>query len=157
MTPIQPIRLRCAGHPDARDVFDWRNDPVTRAASHQVAPIPWPAHELWWKASLGRADRVLLIGEDAEGRPVGLVRFDARPDGRWLVGIQVAPERRGLGYGRALLAAGVERMTTRRGATAFVAEIKDANAASRRLFAACGFRRGAGPTWVLSRAAEQAA
>ena len=156
MSTPHPIRLRCAGHEDSRLVFDWRNDAVTRAASHEVLPIPWPVHELWWKASLGRADRFLIIGEDAWGRPVGLVRFDAR-DGRWLVGVQVAPERRGQGWGRVLLAGGLERMAVKRDAHRFIAEIKDNNEASKRLFAGCGFKPGAGVTWVLDRPRARAA
>lgn len=156
MSTPHPLRLRCAGHEDARLVFDWRNDPETRAASHETDEIPWPVHELWWKASLGRADRVLLIGEDAWGRPVGLIRFDAR-EGRWLVGVQIAPERRGQGWGRELLAAGIERMTDKRGAYRFTAEIKPDNEASRRLFAACGFSPCVGLEWVLIRPRRRAA
>lgn len=161
MSTPHPIRLRCAGHEDARLVFEWRNDPLTRAASHEVAPIPWPVHELWWKASLGRADRVLLIGEDAWERPVGMVRFDAQVsksrDGRWLVGVQVAPERRGQGWGRVLLVGGIERMNLKRDAHRFHAEIKGGNEGSLRLFEGCGFKRGAGLTWVLERPRIEAA
>jgi RimJ/RimL family protein N-acetyltransferase len=161
MSTPHPIRLRCAGHEDARRVFDWRNDPLTRAASHETLSVTWPVHELWWKASLGRADRVLLIGEDAWERPVGMVRFDAQTarsgEGRWLVGVQVAPERRGQGWGRVLLMGGIERMNLRRGAHRFYAEIKDDNEASRRLFAGCGFKPGAGLTWVLERRRIEAA
>lgn len=155
---VQPIRLRAAGHEDARPVWIWRNDPVARAASHQTLPIPWDLHELWWKSSLGRADRILLIGDDPQGSPVGMVRFDVFDGGRWLVGIHVAPERRGQGWGRALLSAGLERMAARQGATRFAAEIKEDNTASQRLFTACGFGRARGDlVWTLDRAAEAAA
>lgn len=157
MSGPESIRLRCARHEDARDAWRWRNDPATRAASHQAEPIAWETHELWWKGSLGRADRVLMVGEDAAGVAAGLVRFDARPDGAWLVGIHVAPERRGQGWGRALLAAGLERMRRKRSAARFVAEIKPENAASQRLFAACGFRPGPGLGWTLQAAADEAA
>lgn len=156
MSTPHPVRLRCAGHEDSRLVFDWRNDAVTRAASHETLPIPWAVHELWWKASLGRADRVLLIGEDAWDRPVGMVRFDAL-EGRWLVGLQVAPERRGQGWGRVLLSAGLERMQVRRDAHRFHAEIKDDNPVSRRIFESCGFRQGAGLSWSLDRPRARAA
>lgn len=156
MSTPHPIHLRCAGHEDARAVFDWRNDPVTRSASLETDPISWPVHELWWKASLGRADRVLIIGEDAWNRPVGLVRFDAL-DGRWLVSIQVAPERRGQGWGRALLEGGLRRMEGKQGAHRFTAQIKDDNEASRRLFAACGFNPCVGLEWTLVRPRRRAA
>jgi RimJ/RimL family protein N-acetyltransferase len=156
MSTPHPIRLRCAGHEDARTVFEWRNDPVTRAASHEVLPISWPVHELWWKASLGRADRALFIGEDAWERPVGMVRFDAR-EGRWLVGLQVAPERRGQGWGKQLLAAGLERMASKRDAYRFAAEIKPDNTASQRTFAGCGFTPCVGVEWVLIRPRRRAA
>jgi len=156
MSTPHPLRLRCAGHEDGRLVFDWRNDPITRAASHDVLPISWPVHELWWKASLGRADRVLLLGEDAWGRPVGLVRFDAR-EGRWIVSVQVAPERRGQGWGRELLAAGVARMADKRGAYRFTAEIKPDNTASQRIFEACGFVQCVGQEWILKLQRRRAA
>lgn len=153
-TPL-PIQLRLAGHEDGRLVFDWRNDSETRAASLETDPIPWPVHELWWKASLGRADRTLIIGEDAWERPVGLVRFDA-VDGRWLVSIQIAPDRRGQGWGRALLEAGIARMSDKRGAYRFMAQIKSDNAASQRLFAGCGFSPCVGIEWTLVKARPQA-
>lgn len=149
MSTPHPIRMRCAGHEDARLVFEWRNDPITRAASHDMLPIAWPVHELWWKASLGRADRAIFVGEDAWGRPVGLVRFDAS-EGRWIVSIQVAPERRGQGWGRELLAAGLTRMADKRGAYRFTAEIKPENAASQRIFEACGFTPCVGMEWTLN-------
>ena len=152
MSTPHPIRLRRAGHEDAREVFAWRGHPATLAARHEVLPLGWTAHELDWKQSLGRADRVLLIGEDAWGRPVGLARFDA-VDGRWAVDVLVAPERRGQGWGRALLAAGLERMAARCGAARFVAEILPDNDPARCLFSACGFRSGAGLSWVLERRA----
>lgn len=155
MSTPHPIQLRCAGHEDGRLVFDWRNDVATRAASLQTDPIPWPVHELWWKASLGRADRTLIIGEDAWGRPVGLVRFDAA-DGRWLVSIQIAPDRRGQGWGRALLEGALVRMSEKRAAYRFMAQIKPENEASRRLFATCGFAACVGIEWTLNRARPQA-
>ena len=89
---------------------------------------------------------------------MGMVRFDVFDGGRWLVGIHVAPERRGQGWGRALLSAGLERMAARQGATRFAAEIKEDNTASQRLFTACGFGRARGDlVWTLDRAAEAAA
>lgn len=156
MSTPHPIRLRCAGHQDARVVFDWRNDSETRAASLETDPISWPVHELWWKASLGRADRVLLIGEDAWDRPVGLIRFDAR-DGRWVVGVQVAPDRRGQGWGHELLSSGLARMADKRGAYRFTAEIKPENEASQRLFAGCGFSPCVGLEWTLNLASRRKA
>lgn len=158
MSLVQPVRLRPAAHEDARDVWAWRNDPLARAMSHQSLPIPWDMHELWWKSSLGRADRLMFIGEDCAGAPVGIVRFDVFARRRWLVGIHVAPERRGQGFGRALLSAGLERMAAKHAARRFAAEIKEDNEASQRLFAACGFGRAPGDlVWTLDRPAAEAA
>jgi spore coat polysaccharide biosynthesis predicted glycosyltransferase SpsG/ribosomal protein S18 acetylase RimI-like enzyme len=100
-----PLTARPAGMQDARRLWEWRNDPATRASSRSSAEIAWDDHVRWLTASLARSDRVLLLAEDPVG-PVGTVRWDRQGEGEWEVSITVAPQRRGQSLARPLLRAG---------------------------------------------------
>jgi RimJ/RimL family protein N-acetyltransferase len=83
---------------------------------------------------------MLLVGErTTTGEPVGVVRFDERPDGTLRVNINMAPEARGGGKGSELLALGCRRITELRGPRVLVAEIRCENSASRAIFERCRF------------------
>ena len=49
---------------DARQLWQWRNDPATRAGSRSSAEVAWDDHLGWLTASLTRTDRILLVVED---------------------------------------------------------------------------------------------
>jgi len=82
----------------------------------------------------------MLVGE-AEGVPIGTVRFDTRGDGA-AVSINLAPESRGRRLSSPLLLAAIEFYE---GAVdrpvALIAEIREENVASLALFAGVGFVR----------------
>lgn len=135
------LHLRPAEPDDAEDVWRWRNDAESRAASRNTDEVAWPEHEAWFGRALADPAKVLLIGvERGTGRKVGLVRFDALATGERLVGVNVAPEHRGKGLGAPLLAAGIAHLG---GPGRLVAELRRDNAASLRLFEGLGFRRRA--------------
>jgi GNAT superfamily N-acetyltransferase len=112
MTGATALTTRQATLQDAGLLWHWRNDPATRAASRFSAQVPWVDHLRWLATSLGRADRMLLMVEDADG-PVGTARWDLvreaddEPEARrdWEVSIIVAPQRRGQSLARPLLLA----------------------------------------------------
>jgi len=143
-----PLTARPAGMQDARRLWEWRNDPATRASSRSSAEIAWDDHVRWLTASLARSDRVLLLAEDPVG-PVGTVRWDRQGEGEWEVSITVAPQRRGQSLARSLLRAGelalskaaLSEGTAPSGTgssgtevTAYLAVVHVDNAASVRLF-----------------------
>jgi UDP-2,4-diacetamido-2,4,6-trideoxy-beta-L-altropyranose hydrolase len=130
------ISLRRAEAADAGRLIAWRNDPVTRQYSLQTEPVARAEHEAWLAATLRDPDHLLLVGAIG-AEPVGTVRFDRLADGARRVSITVSPDRRGRGLGRALLHAACREVAPSR----LVAEIRDDNAASKRLFRGCGFRR----------------
>ena len=111
---------------DAEQLFQWRSDPLTRAASHDSAEFRWDEHLKWLEATLTNPDRRLLVAEDDSG-PVGTVRLD-REAGVWLMSWAVAPERRGAGVGSEIVASIVDRMPE-----PLRAEVKIENVASRRI------------------------
>jgi UDP-2,4-diacetamido-2,4,6-trideoxy-beta-L-altropyranose hydrolase len=133
------LKLREAEPRDVRLLFDWANDPAARAQSFTQATIPWEDHERWFARKLADARCLLLIAEDAQGRPVGQVRFDVGEDASAIISVSMAPEQRGRGYGAAAIAQACEALRARRGALTVLAYIRPDNLASQRAFSRAGF------------------
>ena len=123
--------LRPATADDAMDVWRWRNDPLTRAMSRTQDEIDPASHVAWFERALHDEDRTLLIGE-ADGEKVGMVRIDRAEETE--VSINVNPAHRSRGYGYALLS---QALALASGDV--VAEIREDNLASQRLFERVGF------------------
>ena len=81
------MRFRLAGMDDAKLLFEWRNDPLTRAMSNNTEPVPWEGHLAWLEKRLARQDPHLYVIE--EDGPVGTFRVDDDQ-----VSYTVAPEKR---------------------------------------------------------------
>jgi len=141
---VDPGRLvaRAATLEDARLLWEWRNDPATRASSRSSEEVPWDDHLVWLRDSLSRADRMLLLVEDEAG-PIGTVRWDLTRDREgereWEVSITVAPQRRRQSLARPLLRAGEVALSamarsSATDVTAYLAVVHIDNDASVRLF-----------------------
>ena|ERR1700686_1984071 len=127
------LSLRSATGADAKRLFDWRNDAVTRLNFRNSEPVSWEDHICWLSASLKRQDRELLVAELGND-PVGTVRLDYLAAGcemSWTV----APKYRCRGIGQEMvrLAIGYARAST------LVAEVKPENASSTRIVQHLGF------------------
>lgn len=123
-----------------KTLFDWANDPETRAASFNSAPIPWNDHVRWYEETLKSEERLLYIAEIDE-TPVSMIRLDRLRDApsRAIVNINVSPENRGRGIGRSTLEA-ASRLAAQLRIVQLVAEILPNNAASIRTFASVGYQ-----------------
>lgn len=122
------MNLRPATMDDAQRLFDWRNDPVTRAMFRNTAEVPWADHVAWLERTLADPTRILLLAEH-DGTPVGTMRIDYgdEPELSWTV----APEYRNCGFGSEMV-----RMGTPDNAVAW---IKPENIASQRIAEKAGF------------------
>lgn len=147
-----PMTLRLATIDDWARLFAWRNDPDAVAASWSAAPVRCEEHMKWLRATIGDSSTALFVAYDSERgafpserlqprrRYVGTGRLDL---GKKAVTVSVTVDRRhrGCGYAVQIIDGLLEwlredkRWTDRR----IVAEIKPANLASLRAFAACGF------------------
>ena len=131
---------------DSRLLWEWRNDPGTRAGSRNTDMVPWSQHLAWLEASLTRTDRLLLVVDDDEVSPVGAVRWDleSESEGEWEASITVAPDRRGQSLARPLLRAGEVALaelagSSRTDVTAYLAVVHVDNVPSLRLFESTGY------------------
>jgi len=78
-TPVSSLKLRKANETDALTYYVWANDPVTRASAINSKPIDLDTHLKWFKRYLSDENSYLYILE-AEGLPVGQVRFDRQAE-----------------------------------------------------------------------------
>ncbi len=123
---------------DALLLWRWANDAETRQNSLNKRAIPLAEHDAWLARRLASPATLLWIFSDAGG-PVGQVRCEL-DGGVAEVHISVAPERRGRGFGRAMLSRAVALAREVHGPRLRIrAAVLQGNARSQALFRACGF------------------
>ena len=131
------VTLRPATPEDCRQVWLWRNDEGTRAASFDTSPISFETHERWFHESLRHRDRHVYIVL-VDGQEAGVVRLDVA-GARGIVNIHLAPEWRGRGVGPRTLAALEDVAFGSLHLTRMEAEVKAGNPASLAAFQKVGF------------------
>lgn len=146
------VTTRPATLADSDSLLAWRNDPATRANSVSADPVKPDAHAVWLAQVLDDPDRVLVIGEDADGTAIGMVRFDLSNDSAQ-VSINLAPAARGRSLSAPLLRAAEPWIAGR--AQVLIALIKSTNTPSRRAFERAGYRHVAGDSADLLRFEKQ--
>lgn len=130
------ITSRQATMNDARLIFDWSNDPETRKNSFHSELIEWDGHLAWFEQRLENEDIILIF--EIDGTPIGMVRFSIS-DAEGVIGVMVAPEHRGKGYGPQLIALGSAVFLKKHPATPIRAFIKKANSGSIKSFEKANF------------------
>lgn len=92
MIVLDPAKAR-----DWADLFAWRNDEATRAASVGQSPIALAAHLKWLEETLTSDARRLYVARDPQRGKAGMARLDIDKTSIEL-SLAVAPEHRGHGY-----------------------------------------------------------
>lgn len=127
------VTLRRATMADADVLLQWRNDALTRQFSLNQAEVTEQQHRQWLQHSLNSTTRQLLIAEHA-GKAVGTVRVDSDQH-KHVISWTLAPEQRGRGLAKAMVALLVNRLEGN-----IVAEILPVNSASIRVAEYAGLR-----------------
>ena len=137
---MKSVNVRPAQDDDARDIFAWRNDEVTRKMSHSMNEIDWPSHLKWYLSSLDDPNKCLLICYLPNNKKkIGIVRFNLENNVA-LTSINIAPSIRGQGLAKLCLSNSITFFKEIHfKVTEFKAEIKSNNLASRRAFEEVGF------------------
>src|SRR3989344_251084 len=140
------MRFRKATEKDSENLFNWRNDPETRAESLNTAPVLREAHEAWLARALKNPKRILFIVEE-ENEAVGAMRADKleNEDG-YELSWTVAPNVRGRGVGKQML---IQPISGEINAPVFKAVIKRENIASIKMAQAAGFKQESEEKGVL--------
>ncbi|MCL4469620.1 MAG: GNAT family N-acetyltransferase [Sulfuricella sp.] len=135
---MSEIILRRATASDEGNIFEWRNAAETRRYAFNPDAVAWEEHVRWFKDTLARTDRHLLIGE-LDSKPIGVLRYDVVNEVAE-VSIYLVPGCGGRGLGTALLKEGntwVARHLPQ--VTTLNARILQENVASRKSFAKAGY------------------
>lgn len=134
------ISLRPAAEKDARCVFEWANNPVTRSVSFNSQAIEWENHLPWFLSRLHSTSCRIFIAHDSCGQAVGMVRFDFKEGREAVISINMAPESRQRGLGSAVILVACRQIVTSGVAARVTALIKPDNSPSVRAFRRSGFR-----------------
>ena len=132
--------LRPVKWADAKTLFDWQQDPGIRAASLVGAEVTWEGHCQWLGKRL-RDPRCFLFMAESDGKLLGTIRLESSAEhGELVISIAVAPEARGQGWGKRLLAETKKVASTLALSERIRALVRCDNPASRRCFEQSGYR-----------------
>ena len=139
MTPgeFEVLRSRLVGEYAAEHVRagNWTEDEAEARAAEQTDEL--------LPRGVDTPGMLLLMAETADGKQIGhvWVGLERRPGfpGAWIYSIEIAPDQRGKGYGRALLLA-AEQETALRGVKAIGLNVFGPNTVARTLYESAGYQ-----------------
>lgn len=136
----EPVLIvRPATHQDEDRLLLWRNDVAARRWSQSRTVVSPAEHSRWLEAVLDSDQHLVLVAE-ADGQPVGSVRFAERDAGLWAVSVVLDPAQRGRGLARASLTAAEDLLLTSAVGTVTInAVIHRDNRGSLQLFRGSGY------------------
>ena len=132
------MRLRAATGADALKLWQWRNEPDTRAASFSGEPIAYDDHVRWLETTLRDRDVFVLIAIGEGEAEIGYVRLDRHGDAAE-VNLSLDRAYRGRGLGMSAIRAATEYAVGALKISRVMARVKAGNTASIRAFGAAGF------------------
>lgn len=135
---VSSILVRFASIDDLVDVFNWRNDPLSREMSLNTMEIEFPHHQAWFKNAIEETTSALVIAEISQVK-LGVCKFFVPVSGTTCeVSINLNPLFRGKNLSMPFLKKSVALAKNIWGLP-FIARIKHQNIASLKLFSRCGF------------------
>ena len=136
---MRGLHLRPADAQDCRFLYDLRNDPLVRTSSFHTEEIPYEQHQKWYEQKRKNENCRIYILEDA-GAPVGQVRADRDERGESAeISYAIAEWARGNGYASWMLAAAEEQLSEKGFCRELLAEVKNDNIASQKVFQKLGY------------------
>tara|TARA_B110001454_G_C12664493_1_gene410968 strand:- start:293 stop:937 length:645 start_codon:yes stop_codon:yes gene_type:complete len=131
------ISLRSAKLKDSREIWEWRNDPLTRAMSRNKSYVTYKNHLEWFRSKLKDSNCSFYMGE-AFGINAGIVRIDVIQNvGE--VSINMNPRVRGMSLATTLLKDAAYSFNKKNPSNQLLANIDKKNKASIKLFKNVGF------------------
>ena len=135
------IKIKKATYEHSQDIWEWRNDRLTRKMSKNSNHIPWENHKKWFSKVIIDPDIFFYIGE-IENKIIGSVRFVKHEKflNDYFININISPNNRGKGLSKCLLKSSINKFSTDVNKIRFLkAEVKKINHVSKKLFINYGF------------------
>ncbi len=135
------VRLRPMTIADRERVFAWRNHPdiVERSSSRRSVSVD--EHDAWFGRILTLSQSIPYIVE-ADGQPIGQVRFDREGESLCLITAYLDPPSTGRGLGVTAIRIGCLEVQQRWPGIRIVAFVREDNAMGLTAFRKAGFRDG---------------
>lgn len=143
---VESSRLRVARDDDAALLFRWVNDAEVRKASFSSDPIGWDEHCRWFAAVREDPESRVWVLETEAGVPLGQFRV-ARQEGVGVLDYSVDADFRGRGFGRRLLALGLQAWRRDFPSVPLRAATRPENWRSRAALAAAGWTESGEGSW----------
>jgi RimJ/RimL family protein N-acetyltransferase len=131
--------LRAAEWSDARLLWVWANESVTRNNSLNGAAITWSDHESWFAKKLSSPDCRIWIMQ-CEEEAVGQIRYERITEDTAEISFFIIARLRGKGFGSLLLRVSEPNAVAALSIKRLRAIVLVGNHASRRLFEKARFR-----------------
>lgn len=132
LRPLEPA--------DRQVLFDWRNQPHIRAASHDPAPLDPQTHADWFARCLERRDGFWRIYHEGR-RDLGFVSATDRGRGLWQWSFYIGAADAPAGAGGRMLSCALRLLAETPGCDVVEGEVLDANKASAALHRRLGFQQ----------------
>lgn len=133
------MALRQVREQDCELLWQWANEPRTRAVSFSSNPIPWEDHQRWFAHKLHSDQCLFYMATNQYGVPLGQARFDLEPSCP-VISVSLDLDFRSLGLGSELIRRASERAMTERNLERIDALIKSDHLTSLRAFGKAGYK-----------------
>jgi len=136
---LEKVEVRLASDSDSRNIYEWRNDDLTRKMFRTSECVEWNEHCKWFASTISNPNRCLLICESEKREPIAVVRFDIENNCAEL-SINLSPLKRGKGYASLCLSSAISYFEAYFPfVSELIAEIKTINIPGRKSFERVGF------------------
>lgn len=132
------LTCRTCSENDLELLFEWSNDPSVRSNSMSPDQITMQDHTRWFKSKLDSADSEIFILSEGD-QPIGQIRFDLRDNGLFEIDYSIDKSYRGKGYGKELVAVGVDQLKRIGRSENIFGKVVSSNKASLNVFLGLGF------------------
>ena len=142
-THVQDTRKRItvlrATDNDLKDIWEWRNDELTKKMSITTDDVSWETHSSWYEKSLVNPNRYLYLGFLNGNEKIGICRFDVDVITNIAeVSINLNPKYRSKKLSSRLLSQAIANFSKEQN-TELAATINKSNIGSIKCFTKCGF------------------
>ncbi len=135
---MERLDLRPVTEADAKQLFEWTNEPETRKNSFSSEPVLWENHIAWLEKKLADKNCLFFILKQEE-KPVGTIRLDVNPEAEsGIISYSIDKGCRGKGLGSKILAL-VEEQGKKYGLRYLSGSVKPQNKASSHCFSKNGY------------------
>ncbi len=136
---MEQILIRKAVIEDSLTFYNWVNDPIVREQSFNSEIISWIDHEKWFNDKIIDPNFHFYIFQNSKDEKIGQIRLQKIDKENYLIGVSIAAEHRGKGYGSRILKMGCNEFLIQNPSIILNAYIKEANISSLSIFEKAGF------------------